>query len=485
MWSEVQILSPRPKECISRINLIFYTASGSLVENTSKNINPTNTYHSNTSGTTSLSKATLTMCLFGAIFYCYEYYLRVAPSVMSEELKQAFSLNDAALGNLAACYYYAYTPLQIPVGIMMDKFGPRRILTFACALCVLGTYFFATTSDLLIAQIGRFLVGFGSAFAYVGVLKISNLWLPKKYFALMAGICSALGMFGGMSGELIMAFSVEKIGWQSTLTHAIWIGIGLTFVLWFTLRDKRENTLKAAEGLKKNTISVRSSLFEIINNKQLWMAGIIGCLTFLPISAFAEMWAVPYFESIGMTRQEGAFGSSMIFLGFALGGPVWGILSDKFSTRRFPLILGAMVSAVLLALVICMPASLGKSIHWILFLSGFFASSEILVFAIANDLSRREVSATAASFTNMVVMLGAPLLLPLIGKLLDNSVKGLDGLNASTKGVENYGLALLILPIMLLIAAVLSACLKESYHKSEETESIKFTKPEGNASAIT
>ncbi len=409
----------------------------------------------------SVTKAAVIMCVLGTIFYCYEYYLRVAPSVMSAELKLAFGLSDAALGHLAACYYYAYTPMQIPVGMMMDKFGPRKILTFACALCVVGTYLFATTSDVLLAQIGRFLVGFGSAFAYVGVLKISNLWLPQKYFALMAGICTALGMFGGMTGALTMAPLVEKIGWQSTLFYSVVIGIILTFALWFILKDKTEEKFNPNLQTPQQKISLFLSLKEMVKSSPMWINGIIGCLTFLPISAFAEMWAVPFLESTGISKQEAAVGSSMVFLGFALGGPVWGLISDAMSSRRIPLMMGSFISAILMAVALLEPSWLGQWMKLILFLCGFFASAEILVFAVSNDMNRSEVSATAVAFTNMVVMIGGALLPPLIGRLLDNSMKVVNGLPSNT--AEDFGTALLILPLTLVFAGILSYYLKETY----------------------
>ena len=173
-----------------------------------------------------------TICSLAAIFYCYEYYLRVAPSIMSAELKHAYNLSDAGLGILSAYYYYAYMPLQIPVGLLMDKFGARRVLTCACLLCVIGTLAFTHAEHLIQAQFGRFLIGFGSAFAFVGVLKISNTWLPAKLYAMMVGLCMLLGMFGAMAGEMIMANLVQQIGWQKTLDSAMIFGI---ILMVFTL----------------------------------------------------------------------------------------------------------------------------------------------------------------------------------------------------------------------------------------------------------
>ena len=115
------------------------------------------------------------MCVLAGIFYCYEYYLRVGPSVIQPQLMQTFDISQAGLGTLVAYYYLAYVPLQLPVGLMMDYWGPRRVLTLACLCCALGTLLFATGDSLVMAKAGRFFVGFGSAFAYVAVLKLANI----------------------------------------------------------------------------------------------------------------------------------------------------------------------------------------------------------------------------------------------------------------------------------------------------------------------
>ena len=118
-----------------------------------------------------------------ATFYAYEYFLRILPSVMVTDLMQSFGVSAAVIGNLAAFYYYAYTPMQLPVGVMMDHYGPRRLLTFACLCCAMGSFLFAQPNHIFMAQVGRLLVGFGSAFAFVGVLKLATLWLPQNHFA--------------------------------------------------------------------------------------------------------------------------------------------------------------------------------------------------------------------------------------------------------------------------------------------------------------
>lgn len=406
----------------------------------------------------------LSMCVLAIVFYYYEYYLRVAPSVMSTELKLTFNLSEAAFGHLAAFFYYAYTPMQIPVGMMMDRYGPRRLLTFACFLCVLGTLMFGMTGELWIAQLGRFLLGFGSAFAYVGVLKLSNVWLPKKYFAFMAGLCTALGMFGGISSAVLISHLMVKIGWQETLYYSSLAGVVLAAGIWFIIRDGKNQEEHEHEIDLTHEVQIKlAGLKQIVQSPQMWISGLIGCLTFLPISGFAEVWAVSYLQTVGMSKFDAASGASMLFLGFAVGAPIWGIISDIIQSRRIPLIIGSFVSAGFMALIVFMPSTSLVWMYALLFLSAFFASAEILIFAVSNDISRHSVSATAIAFTNMVVMVGGVLLPPIIGKILDSAIQTIDNIPVLT--VHDFSIALAVLPLGLVLSGILSLCLKESYHR--------------------
>ncbi len=124
----------------------------------------------------------ITVCLVGALFYCYEFLLRILPGTLQSELSIAFGhISATTFGQLAALYYFAYSPMQLPVGMLIDRFGPRRLLSFACLCCMLGSYLFMTFSSLWIAGIGRLLVGFGSSFAFVGSLTLMMHWLPRRY----------------------------------------------------------------------------------------------------------------------------------------------------------------------------------------------------------------------------------------------------------------------------------------------------------------
>lgn len=287
------------------------------------------------------------ICSLGAIYYAYEYFLRISPSVMEPQLRNHFDLSASGFGFLSAFYYYAYVPMQLPVGVLMDRFGPRRLLTLACMICVIGTFLFAGTTVFSVAALGRFLVGLGSAFAFVGVLKLATIWLPEDKLAMVAGIATALGTIGAMIGDNLLGHMVFWLGWQSTVNFTAIFGVGLTIVLWFGIKDqKRYQRQKGTiDSFKKNMID----LGIIARNKQIWINGLYGCLVYLPTTVFAELWGIPYLiHAHGISEAGAHFANSLLFLGFTIGAPLMGFISDHFKRRKLPMMLGASSAAVVM-----------------------------------------------------------------------------------------------------------------------------------------
>lgn len=400
------------------------------------------------------------ICALGAIYYSYEYLLRISPSVMEQPLREHFDLTATGFGFLSAFYYYAYVPAQIPVGILLDRYGPRILLTFACFMCVVGTFLFAGTSLFWVAAIGRFLVGFGSAFAFVGVLKLATLWLPEDRLAMVSGLASALGTIGAMLGDNLLVSMVNNVGWKHTVDLTAYFGLGLTFVLWFGIRDSkgRQEHIGTISTFKRSM----QDLLIIVRNKQMWINGMFGCLVYLPTTVFAELWGISYLrEAHGMSQEMAGFANSMLFFGFMIGAPLMGLISDRIKRRKLPMFFGASGAAIIMLIILYLPGLSSTSVYYLMFFLGVLYSAQCIVFAVGRELSPNEAAATAMATTNMLVMLGAMILQPFVGRLLDLSVaRHAQNLFVT---VGDYQLALSVIPIGMIIAALLTFFLKETY----------------------
>lgn len=405
------------------------------------------------------------ICMLGALFYCYEYYLRIAPSVMAADLMRAFGMSATALGNLAAFYYYAYTPMQLPVGIMMDRYGPRRLLVLAVLACTLGSYLFTQTSHIAIAQFGRFLVGFGSAFAFVGVLKLTTLWLPPERFAFMSGFATALGSLGAIGGDISLSIMVAHLGWQVTTQIAALAGLVLAVIIYLAI-PSQPGRYNGNSTVSTTYRDLFRGFVQLLRNRQIWLNGIIGGLIYIPTTAFAELWGIPYLEqAYHYSKMDAAGTISMIFLGWVVGAPLMGLLSERIRLRRLPLTIGALVAALLITIVLYMPGLPKLVVGALLFVFGLFSSAQIVVFAIGRENSPFELSGTVIAVTNLFVMLSGVIFQPVIGILLDYRWDGLvvNGLHHYARA--DFQFALCILPIGLIMACILTLFLKETHAK--------------------
>lgn len=408
------------------------------------------------------------VCLIGALFYLYEYLLRVAPSQMTNELQQAFHINGQTLGHLVGYYYYIYAPMQLFVGILMDRYGPRRLLSLAVFCCAAGTYLFANNQSLYVAEFGRFLVGFGSAFAFVGVLKLATLFLPSRVFGTVSGMALALGMAGGMLGDMLISGLVRHYDWKLTLYYAAAIGIALNIVIYLTVRDHAG----PKSSYKPNITSLRKGLdglCSLLLRPAIWVNGAVGCLLYLPTSTFAEFWGTPYLRQVyGMSAHQAALGMTYIFLGWATGGPTVGFISDRIKQRRLPMTIGSVVAAVIFSAILFLPNFPVAFLYPAFFVFGFFSSVQVLVFALGHELTSAKYSGTVLALTNMFVMIGGTITLSLVGRILDSFWMGeiQHGVHVYSAGTFQYALA--ILPLGLLLSVVLTLFLPETGARSHE-----------------
>ena len=408
------------------------------------------------------------VCGLGALFYCYEYILRIAPSGFTGSLMTTYGLNGTGLGTLVGMYYFAYTPMQLPVGILMDRFGPRLLLTLASLGCAIGAFLFAATDIFWVAAVGRFLVGLSSAFAFVGVLKLASIWLPADRFGFIAGLTTTLGMVGAMVGTNLIVVLTQAMSWQVITFASAGFGILLAIIIWSMVRNIRPQMRVEEEHQKVEWTHIFKDLKTAMSQRQIWLSGMVGCFYYIPTSVFAELFGVPYLEQArGFSPDSAAFAVSMIFLGWAIGGPVVGLWSDRMKLRKPLVILGGLVAAVLIGFALLLPNLTFMMAAMVFFLFGVFSSAENITFAIARESSSPKIAGTAVAVNNMLVMLGGMVLQPVVGKLLDQHWTGsmMNGHRVFSNG--DYMHALMLMPVGLLIGAVLTFFIRETYAGSK------------------
>ncbi|NGX47909.1 MAG: putative sulfoacetate transporter SauU [Chlamydiae bacterium] len=402
--------------------------------------------------------------LLSASFMFYKYAIEVSPSVMTTHLMSEFHIDGTQLGNLAACYFYAYLLMQIPAGLLVDRFGPRRVTSIAIAICGLGTILFASSGNLFLAQAGRFAAGLGGAFAALNCLKLTANWFPANRFALMAGLMMSLGMLGAVGGQAPLSAFINTLGWRPALFAIGIAGIVLAFLFWLIVRDRSKYHINV--NLTPKDTNLWASCMAVFKSKQSWILSVYSGLAFAPITVFGGLWGVPFIsEAFELSKIHAANIVSLLFIGFAVGAPIWGWFSDFIGTRKKVMYVGTFFAVIAFCLVLYLPLSV-----WLLsitmFLFGFFISTFLLCFTMIREINAPMVAATAIGFMNAFDALLGALSDPLTGKFLDLGWRGkmLDG--ARVFSVETYRWALTTVPIYLVVATVLLFFIKETYCKS-------------------
>lgn len=370
----------------------------------------------------------------GATFFFYAWVLRVAPSVMVEELMRDFAVGAGVLGHLSAAYFYGYAGMQIPVGLLLDRFGPRRLIAASALVCAGGCVLFATGSSLAMVTAGRFLIGASAAFSLVGSMAIAGQWFPVHRFAIFSGLAMAMGMAGGVFGQAPLRFAIEASDWRTTMLLLAAGGVILSAAAWATVRDRWRGTGGIAIAL--------SGLGTVVRHRQTQLIALTGLGTSAPLLAFAGLWGVPFLETAyGMSRASAAGLTSVFFVGWGIGAPLFGWLSDRIGRRRRPLLIALALKTVALAALIYISGLPLVALIALSFLVGFFGSAQILCFALVKENHNLALSGTAIGFLNGIVTGAGALFQPLVGILLDLAWTGEVASGARVYHAEAYRLA--------------------------------------------
>jgi MFS family permease len=358
--------------------------------------------------------------LLSSCFYLYEFILQVAPSVMAEPMMKTFNVTAAGFGVISAFYFYAYAPMQLPAGLMFDRFGPRRLMTSALLLCAFGSFFFASTESVVTAALGRFMIGIGSAFSFIGVLVLCSRWFPAHHFAILAGIAQLMSSVGAIFGEMPLAKLINATGWRQASFILALIGVGLAGLLWHYIRDYPEGhePYQTAPGFKEEW----ERLVAVCGRLHTWLIGGYAFTIWTPIAVFAALWGVPYLQArFGVSVVVASGMCSLIWVGIGIGSPLLGWLSDHMSNRRFALGLSAALGLTA-SLFILYDQHLSFSLaNCMLFILGLGAGGQSVSFAVVRDYNPPQLVGTAAGFNNLSVLIGGSIFQPMVGVLLHRS----------------------------------------------------------------
>lgn len=399
-----------------------------------------------------------------AAFYFSDYLARVAPGVMHRSLQADFGINEAGFGILTASFYIPYIFMQIPVGLTVDRLSIRGILTVMSLVTALGCCVFGLADSLLVASIGRMLIGFSAAFAFVSALRLATSWFPPVMLGLLSGLTQALGMLGAAAGEAPVSFLVAQVGWRHSMLIIAFLFIALSGLLYKFVQDKpgaQRHEIKPTH----ERVSILQSLAIVLSHRQTWINALYAGFLFGPTAVIGEAIGPAYLQyGRGLSAHAAAFATGLIFIGWGISGPLSGWISDRMGRRKPMLIFSALAGIVLTTAYVFLPSMNQTTAYIIFFLFGLTNTGVAIAYAVSTEIQQSRVIGTTIAFTNMASIFVGALMQPIVGRLVDMAA-GARSYRVDSLLLTDFQAGLRILPLCSIVALILAFMIKETYCK--------------------
>lgn len=400
--------------------------------------------------TSPISLLGLTIWGLAAFFFLYEFFLRTFVGSVAHQVMYDLHLNAETFAVVGSAYYVAYGLMQVPVGILADKFGVKPIMIFAVLTCVLSTILFAQAEDFTGAFTSRLLMGFGSSFAFVCLLVIADTWLPKQYFGFFAGVSQFIGTMGPLlaAGPLIALMAKTGQDWRQTLTAIAWVGVVLACLMLVIVRGKPRDPEQRLIYLRSE-VPLMKRLSSLMRNQQAWVVAIYSASTYVSMALIGAIWGTKYLQLRGLTQGAAANTISLAWLGYAVGCPLLGAFSDIAKRRKPTLVFAAGLGLIATLSIIFLPLTAPTWVYWTVFFSlGLAASGQNVGFATITEHTDVNTRATALGLNNGMITLFGAFVPPLVSYFIYLSV----GSGTVDLTAEDFTVPFILMPVLYIIA---------------------------------
>jgi len=389
--------------------------------------------------------------LLASVYYFYQYVLRSSPSVMMPLLSDAFGLSALGAATFASLFYYSYAITSLAAGPALDGLGARATMPIAAIITGAGALLVGL-GNLPIAYSGRLLQGVGGAFSFVGAVYIASRNFAPARAATLTGAAQMFGMAGGSAGQFVVGPMIAGgLPWRH-----FWIAMGVAgFLIGAALLaflKKEEPRSQRETGITKYL----RPLGIVFRNPQSILCGVIAGLLFIPTTIFDMTWGVRYLqEARQFDYGDAVIRSAMVPLGWIIGAPLLGLISDRLGRRKPVIAGGGFVMLVCIALVLYGPANALPPYALGLIL-GIASGAAMLPYTVIKEVNPPEFSGTAIGVINFLNLAFTAVLGPIFGWILQRESAG------GPPGLEHYQPTFKPLLFGIALALALTVALKET-----------------------
>lgn len=401
------------------------------------------------------------ICFTATLFFFYEFIQGNMFASIAANIMQDFQVQAEKMAWLSSIYYVSNVIFLFVAGMILDRFSIKNTLLLAMFLCIGGTFALANTQSFEVALFCRFITGIGSAFCFLGPVRLASNWFPPKRMALVTGFIVTIAMTGGMLAQYPLTVLIAQVGWRMAVQYVGYLGIVMLTCMFLWIQEKPCLPVKTEHSNDSIWRTARKAFF----NKRNVFAALYTSLMNMPIAVFGAMMGTLYLEQrLLVSTEQASMVNTLLFLGAILGGPVIGALSDRMGKRLLPMWAGVIISFSIITTILFAPVSLSMMMV-LFFLLGFFTSAQIISYALVAESSPSHMTATAVSVISILTQGGYIVYQNIFGKMLQGygSVQLIHDMPVYS--LEAYQYAALIIPLGLLVAALVLFGLKETHCK--------------------
>jgi MFS family permease len=395
------------------------------------------------------------MWFLATLFFAYQFIMRVFTGLCVPEIMHKFHIDATEFGLFSSMYYYGYAGMQIPVAYLLDRFGPRLVISLCCFVCSASIFLFYWTDNWYLVLLSRFLIGAASAAGFLGASKVISLWFPFATYARMVGLTFSLGLLGAIYGGKPVSHLISIYGWENVLLLVGGVGLLLTGFLVGGIKSHKPSS-------PQESPSFLTDLKSLLTLPSLILIAFCNFLMVGALEGFADVWGVPYLATAyDFSKEDAAFVTSCIFTGMLFGGPILAYLSDKFNAAYTITAFCGLLMATIFSALLLFPGSLSyATLCGLMLCVGILCCYQVLVFAIGASSVSPEMRNVTIAFLNCINMLGGSFFHTTIGKLMDFFWTG--GLSAGQRmyEVQTYTYALGIIPLAAFLGGAIFLRLK-------------------------
>jgi len=363
----------------------------------------------------------LIFSVLSALFTLSMFY-RVSNAVIAPNLIQDLRLNAETLGILGGAFFYSFALLQIPMGPMLDRIGPRITITSFSLIGALGAFLFASANSFAAALIGRILIGLGMSSALMGSFKVFTLRFSPDRFATLMGTLLSVGTLGNILAASPLAYLTSTIGWRTTFILAGGVTALLAFSILWVLRGETV-VGEVPSHSPEPEIGILQSIRLILNSLVFWQIGAVAFFRYGTFVGLQGLWLGPYLiNTQGYSPIQAGNLIILLAIGTIVGGPIAGRLSDRiFQSRKGVALGGLALYALSLFPLVGVLKIQSPVLYGIIFFSiGFCGGFGMIIYSHAKDLFPISISGTVMTSVNFFTMAGAAIFMPLLGKVIES-----------------------------------------------------------------